>query len=225
MDQSELHPQGDFGATFVDSGGGQPPFSALDLVEATDRAMSIETSAVDDQSYAPFLGTDVHVRHEHNGMEVWHRSRRLPLMWRCRQPRSRNWFCFHRRRSRGWSTLGLARIRISWSRGRTPKILILSTFGAWRFWRPENQLGAFGFSRSRYMLCDYFNAGVTQEARYLSSSEGLLSGKQRSLGNCTRLLRVRKGRSDLEPESLQSQFHVTSLTFERGWEIVVELHW
>ena len=54
MDQSELHPQGDFGATFVDSGGGQPPFSALDLVEATDRAMSIETSAVDDQSYAPF---------------------------------------------------------------------------------------------------------------------------------------------------------------------------
>ena len=42
MDQSELHPQGDFGATFVDSGGGQPPFSALDLVEATDRAMSID---------------------------------------------------------------------------------------------------------------------------------------------------------------------------------------
>jgi hypothetical protein len=150
-------------------------------------------------------------------MEVWHRSRRLLLMWRCRQPRSRSWFCFHRRRSRGWSTLGLDRMRISWSRGRTPKILILSTFGAWRFC--ARRIGSVLLDFSRFRLCWAIISMLGSRRRpgiLVSFSEGLPSGKQQGLGNRTRLLRVRKGRSDLESESLQSQVNVIYPYFWKG---------
>ena len=62
--------------------------------------------------------------------------------------------------------------------------------------RPENRLGAFGFFAVQVMLGDYFNA--------------------QGLGNRTRLLRVRKGRSDLESESLQSQVNVIYPYFWKG---------
>lgn len=45
MGQREVDSQRDFETTLVDSGGGKPEFTARDIIEVTDQAMRLETSA------------------------------------------------------------------------------------------------------------------------------------------------------------------------------------